>query len=136
MNIGVHFSSETVEWETPRALFDELDSVFNFQLDVCATNQNHKVSPYFTKADDGLRQRWTTSNWMNPPYGREIYYWIKKAHENPLTVCLLPARTDTRWFHEFIYNNPKAELRFLKGRLKFGGCANSAPFPSMIVIFR
>ena len=136
MNIGVHFSSETVEWETPQALFDELDSVFNFQLDVCATKQNHKVSTYFTKADDGLRQRWTTSNWMNPPYGREIYYWVKKAHENPLTVCLLPARTDTRWFHEFIYNNPKAELSFLKGRLKFGGCANSAPFPSMIVIFR
>jgi phage N-6-adenine-methyltransferase len=135
MNIG-HFSSETVEWETPQALFDELDSVFNFQLDVCATKQNHKVSTYFTKADDGLRQRWTTSNWMNPPYGREIYHWVKKAHENPLTVCLLPARTDTRWFHEFIYNNPKAELRFLKGRLKFGGCANSAPFPSMIVIFR
>ena len=73
---------------------------------------------------------------MNSPYGREIYNWVKKAHENPLTVCLLPARTDTRWFHEFIYNNPKAELRFIKGRLKFNGCANSAPFPSMIVIFR
>ena len=136
MDIGVHFSSETVEWETPQALFDELHNVFNFQLDVCATARNHKVSSYFTKAQDGLVQQWTTSNWMNPPYGREIYNWVKKAHENPLTVCLLPARTDTRWFHEFMYNNPKAELRFIKGRLKFSGCANSAPFPSMIVIFR
>ena len=92
MNIAVHFSSETVEWETPQALFDELDNVFNFQLDVCATADNRKVKSYFSKTDDGLAQQWTKCNWMNPPYGREIYNWVKKAHENPLTVCLLPAR--------------------------------------------
>jgi phage N-6-adenine-methyltransferase len=136
MNIAVHFSSETVEWETPQFLFDELDNVFNFQLDVCATADNRKVKSYFSKTDDGLAQQWTRCNWMNAPYGRKIYHWVKKAHENPLTVCLLPARTDTRWFHEFIYNNLRAEVRFIKGRLKFGHCNNSAPFPSMIVIFR
>lgn len=135
MHLAVHFSSETVEWETPQFLYDELNAIYHFQLDVCANATNHKARRYFSKADDGLAQFWSKSNWMNPPYGREIYYWVKKAFDNPLTVCLLPARTDTKWFHEFIYHNPAAQIRFLKGRLKFGGATTSAPFPSMIVVF-
>jgi len=134
MNKGL-FTSKTDEWETPQDLFDELDKEFNFEIDVCASDSNYKVIEHYSKLTDGLTSDWMGQRcWMNPPYGREIGKWIKKASENPLTVCLLPARTDTRWFHDYIYN--KAEIRFLKGRLKFSGSKNSAPFPSMIVIFR
>ena len=127
-------TSNTPEWETPQELFDELNKEFKLYFDVCATDKNAKCAAYYTKEQDGLKLRWGLRNWMNPPYGREIGKWIKKASENPLTVCLLPARTDTRWFHDYIYN--KAEIRFIKGRLKFGNSKNSAPFPSMIVIFK
>ena len=130
---SVHFSSKTSEWETPQTLFDELDKEFHFDLDVCASGDNWKCINYFNKDMDGLSKQWSKRNWMNPPYGREIGKWVKKASENPLTVCLLPARTDTKWFHDYILG--KAEIRFIKGRLKFGGHKNSAPFPSMIVIF-
>ena len=139
MNTDVMFSSKTDEWETPQDLFDELDKEFNFVLDVCATSQNTKCVCYLNKELDGLKQNWAEfgSCWMNPPYGREIGKWVKKAYEESqrgaTVVCLLPARTDTRWFHEYC---TKGEIRFIKGRLKFGGCKNSAPFPSMIVIFR
>ena len=135
-DLSVHYSSKTYEHETPQFLFDKLDRQFRFKLDVCATPQNTKCSRYFTLADDGLKQPWSSANWMNPPYGREISKWIQRASLNPLTVALLPSRTDTRWFHNHIYANPKAEVHFLKGRLKFGAATNSAPFPSMIVIFR
>ena len=129
------FTSDKDDWETPQELFDELDKEFHFTLDVCATEKNAKKGSYFTKEEDGLKQDWTNDAcWMNPPYGREIGKWVKKASESEATVCLLPARTDTRWFHDYIYN--KAEIRFLKGRLKFSNSKNSAPFPSMIVIFR
>ena len=137
---SVHFMSETVEWETPQALFDELNKEFNFDLDVCATDENHKCSVWLTKESDGLKSDWKGYRcWMNPPYGREIGKWVRKANdevtEGCIVVCLLPARTDTKWFHDYIYENSKAEIRFLKGRLKFGDSKNSAPFPSMIVIF-
>ena len=136
----VHFSSKTNEWETPQDLFDKLSLEFGgFRTDVCATKENTKVIHYFSKEQDGLTQDWTDLDcWMNPPYGREISKWIKKAATGGAkrVVCLLPSRTDTRWFHDYIYKNPKAEIRFLKGRLKFGGGQNSAPFPSMVVIFR
>lgn len=128
-------TSKTPEWETPKELFDELDREFNFQLDVCATKENAKLRWFFTKEDDGLEQDWMNARcWMNPPYGREIGKWIKKASEiqGGVVVALLPARTDTKWFHDYIYK--KAEIRFIKGRVKFGG-KGPAPFPSMIVIF-
>ena len=131
------FTSNTPEWETPQDLFNELNKEFNFVLDVCATKENAKCKRYFTKEDNGLEQVWDIigCNWMNPPYGREINKWVEEASQY-WTVCLLPARTDTRWFHDYIYNKPNVEIRFIKGRLKFGGSKNSAPFPSMIVIFK
>ena len=138
MNTTVIFSSQTDEWATPQNLFHELDQEFNFSLDPCATDENHKCKRYFTKAQDGLQKKWGGCVFVNPPYGREIYKWVKKAYEESkdgaTVVMLLPARTDTKWFHEFIYN--RAEIRFLKGRIKFGNAKNSAPFPSMIVIYR
>jgi len=138
-NKGVMWSSATGEWETPQDLFDELDETFGFTLDVCATHENTKVpTHFFTKLEDGLNQDWGGNVcWMNPPYGRGIDKWIRKAYyaslkPNTKVVCLLPARIDTKWFHDYC---AKGEIWFLKGRLKFGGAKNSAPFPSMIVIF-
>ena len=135
--MNIHFSSKTSDWETPQNLFDELNREFYLTLDVCATDKNNKCQKYFDIKKDGLKQSWKGKRvWMNPPYGREIGKWIKKASEGGanIVVCLLPARTDTRWFHDYILG--KATIRFLKGRLKFGGSKNSAPFPSMIVIFK
>jgi site-specific DNA-methyltransferase (adenine-specific) len=133
---NVHFQSKTPEWATPQAVFDKLNEEFHFTLDPCSTHENAKCSKHYTLEDDGLNQSWKGERvFMNPPYGRAIGGWIKKASEcgAELVVCLIPARTDTRWFHDFIYG--KAEVRFLKGRLKFGDGKQSAPFPSMIVIF-
>lgn len=136
MNKGM-FTSNSDEWETPQELFDELNEEFYFMLDPCATKENAKCESYFTKEDDGLKQEWFTHVFMNPPYGREVGKWVKKAYEESqegcLVVCLLPARTDTKWFHDYCL---KGEIRWIKGRLKFSGMKNSAPFPSMIVIFR
>jgi hypothetical protein len=155
----VFFSSKTAEWETPQWLFDELNEEFGFTLDVCASEENHKCEKYFDIEMDGLKQDWSKDIcWCNPPYGRGIEKWISKAALSALrgatVVCLLPARTDTKWFHEHIWNRQEhgpyrvvvencgveivryeVEVRLLKGRLKFGGATNSAPFPSMIVIF-
>lgn len=131
--MSVHFSSKTPEWSTPQSVFDELDREFNFTLDPCATKENAKCAKFYTLEDDGLSRDWSGEVvFMNPPYGREIGKWVKKLSETG-GVALLPARTDTRYFHDYIYK--KAEIRFIKGRLKFGGSKNSAPFPSMIVIF-
>ena len=138
MNTAVMFSSNTDMWATPQDFFDVINKEFNFTVDVCATAENTKCSLFFTPEQDGLKQKWEGICYMNPPYGRSIGKWIQKAYnsskEGAVVVGLLPARTDTKWFHEYIYN--KAEIRFIKGRLKFGGCKNSAPFPSMIVIWR
>ena len=139
-------SSKSDEWETPQDLFDELDEEFGFQLDPCATEENAKCPLYWIKEQDGLKRSWTVWSpvFMNPPYGRQIGKWVKKAYEESqegTVVCLLPARTDTRWFHDYIWDRERhcpqegVEVRFLKGRLKFGGAKNSAPFPSMIVVF-
>ena len=138
MNPKVMFSSKTDMWETPQDLFDRLDKEFHFTLDVCAISQNAKCDRFYSPEDDGLFQPWDGVVWCNPPYGRKISDWVEKAYWENITygrtiVMLLPARTDTRWFHEFILG--KAEIRFIRGRLKFGGSKNSAPFPSMIVIF-
>jgi len=136
-NTGM-FTSNTPEWETPQDLFDSLNAEFAFTLDVCANKDNHKCDDYISKELDGLVvdwRKWGGYKWMNPPYGREIGKWVERASIMGKTVALLPARTDTRWFHNYIYNKLKVETRFIKGRLKFGGSTNSAPFPSMIVIF-
>lgn len=138
MNTALMFSSETDLWSTPQDTFDALNEEFHFTYDVCATDENAKCPLYFTKEIDAFRHPWTGVCWMNPPYGREIGRWVQRAYEacvNDLTttVCLLPARTDTRWWHDYCM---KGEIRFIKGRLKFGNQTNSAPFPSAVVIFR
>ena len=134
---NVHFSSKTVEWYTPQDFYDRLHAKYGFTLDVCATSDNAKCERYFTIEDDGLKQDWTGTCWMNPPYGREIGKWVKKAYESSLSgstvVCLVPARTDTKWFHEYCL---KGEVEFVKGRLKFGGAKFNAPFPVAIVVFK
>ena len=134
----VMFSSATEEWATPQNIFDTLNRQFNFTLDPCATPENAKCELYFTKKENGLAQSWIGHNvFMNPPYGTFIARWIKKtwlsAHKaDTVVVCLLPARTDTKWFHEYCVHG---EIWFVKGRLRFGKQKNSAPFPSMVVIF-
>jgi site-specific DNA-methyltransferase (adenine-specific) len=133
------FSSNSDEWETPRGIFEELNAEFYFNLDPCATDQNHKCKKYFTAEQNGLEQMWGGYRvFCNPPYSK-IALWVEKAFretrtDNTLVVLLIPARTDTRYFHDFILN--RSEIRFLKGRLKFNESKNSAPFPSMVVIFR
>ena len=127
-------SAKTNEWTTPEWLFRELDTEFHFTLDPCCTHESAKCSKHFTAEDDGLRQDWTGERvFCNPPYS-EVKAWVEKAHiERALTVMLIFAKTDTKWFHEYIYQ--KREIRFLRGRLTFGSGNNSAPFPSMLVIF-
>jgi site-specific DNA-methyltransferase (adenine-specific) len=142
---NVHFSSKTNEWETPIDFYKKLDDEFEFTLDPCCTIESAKCLYYFTIEDDGLKQSWENECvFMNPPYGRDIKHWIKKAKEEALNneatvVCLIPARTDTNYWHDHIfseYSKGNAEIRFLRGRLKFGGSKNSAPFPSAVVVFR
>ena len=133
------FSSKTDLWSTPNDFFDKLNDEFHFTLDPCSTHENAKCYKHFTEEENGLLQDWGNEVvFCNPPYGRQIKYWVKKAYEesqkdNTTVVMLIPARTDTIYFHEYIYH--KAEIRFIKGRLKFGNAKNSAPFPSMVVIF-
>lgn len=134
----VHFSSASDNWSTPQTFFDGLVTEFGaFDLDVCASDENHKAERYFTRADDGLGRTWEGLCWMNPPYGRTISAWMRKAFESSkagaTVVCLVPARTDTAWWHDYA---ALGEVRFIRGRLKFGGHKNSAPFPSAVVVFR
>ena len=134
----VLFSSNRMDWETPQDLFDELNKEFSFNLDPCADEHNAKCKRYYTKEQDGLMQDWGTYTvFCNPPYGREIGKWVEKCAKHAgIAVMLIPARTDTKWCHAWIYRRNNAEIRFLPGRLHFGGSKNSAPFPSMIVVFR
>ena len=133
------FSSTTDLWATPQDFFDKLNEEFHFTLDPCANADNHKCPHYFTKEQDGLKQDWGGQKvFCNPPYGRAIAAWVRKCYEesrkpNTTVVMLIPARTDTSYFHDYIYH--KAELRFIRGRLKFGGSTQGAPFPSMVVVF-
>jgi phage N-6-adenine-methyltransferase len=145
----VHFSSERMDWETPQSFFDEVNAEFNLHLDVCATPQNAKLPDFLNPEEvDSLEEAWLRPRlqtylgqrarcWMNPPYGRQIGKWMRKAYEESLNgalvVCLVPARTDTAWWHDYA---AKGEIRFIRGRLKFDGHRNSAPFPSALVIFR
>lgn len=133
------YSSRSEEWTTPQDFYDKLNKEFDFTLDPCATDENHKTSLYFTKEQDGLAQDWGTYTvFCNPPYGKQISRWCFKARSSAqggaTVVLLVPSRTDTRWFHEHVYG--KAELRFVRGRLKFGDGKQSAPFPSLIAIYR
>ena len=135
---NVHFMSTTSEWSTPSWLFETLDEEFSFTLDPCATNENAKCLHHFTVKEDGLKQDWGENTvFMNPPYGRTISHWMRKAYESAgngaTVVCLVPARTDTNWWHQFAMNG---EIRFLKGRIKFDGGCHSAPFPSAVVVFK
>ena len=142
MNTEVMFSSRAMDWETPQEFFDQLDSEFHFTLDPYANESNHKCDRYFTEVDNGLTQTWKGETvFCNPPYGRAIKDWVKKCaeevhHPGTTVVLLIPARTDTAYFHDYIYQKPNVEVRFLRGRIKFGDSKNSAPFPSMVVIFR
>lgn len=133
------FSSERQDWETPPDFFKKYNDAFNFTLDACATPQNAKCQNYFTKEDDGLTKDWQGHRvWCNPPYGREIAKWVKKAREeaqkpHTIVVMLLPARTDTAWFHDYIKR--QAAVEFVRGRIKFVGAKSAASFPSMVVTF-
>ncbi len=127
-------------WETPQDLFDKLDTEFGFDLDVCAMECNAKCDRYFTKEQDGLLRTWTGVCWMNPPYGRGINKWIKKAYRasqaGATVVCLVPARTETSWFQDYCL---KGEVRFVRGRLWFkkpDGKTGRPRFGSAVVIFR
>lgn len=144
--LEVHFSSDKMDWETPDNLFQHWNHQYNFTLDVCARKDNTKCRKYYSPEKNGLKQRWRGNCWMNPPYGRELKLWVEKAHRESMSgkccvVCLLPARTDTKMFHQFIWNKEEGkpyngvQVHFLAGRVKFKGASASAPFPSMIVIF-
>lgn len=136
---SVHFQSTTDLWTSPQALFEALDAEFHFTTDVCADASNAKCPHYFSEAQDGLRQRWEGTCWMNPPYGVDIHRWIQKAYDcslyGVLTVGLILARTDTRWWHQYSRPLPAADVTFLPGRQRFNEKGN-APFPSVVVIFR
>ena len=132
------FSSNTELWATPQAFYDQLNQEFGFTLDPCALPDNAKCAKFFTPEDDGLAQDWSGERvFCNPPYGRKIAAWVKKCHDEAqkgaFVVMLIPARTDTSYFHDYIYH--KAEIRFVRGRLKFGNAEQGAPFPSMVVIY-
>lgn len=141
--MAVHYSSKSQVWETPQALFDQLNAEHGFTLDVCALPENTKCARYFTPEMDGLGQDWKDNVcWCNPPYGRDIGKWVKKAYESSLmdwqhggakVVCLLPARTDVSWWHDYVL--PYGKVTFLRGRLRFSGSKGYAPFPNAIVIF-
>jgi len=136
----VMFSSKTGMWATPQEFFNKLDWRFGpFDLDPCASEDNAKCSKFFTETDNGLSQSWEGfTSFVNPPYGRGIDKWIKKAYEesrkeNTKVVMLIPARTDTKYWHNYVMKAD--EIHFVRGRLKFGDSENSAPFPSAVVVF-
>lgn len=135
LNKGL-LSSKTDMWETPQYLFDQLNAKYHFEIDVCAVAENAKCAHYYSPEIDGLSQEWNGVCWMNPPYGRGVSRWVEKAYRSSLNgatvVCLLPARTDTAWWHDYCM---KGEIEFIRGRLKFSGSRVSAPFPSAIVVF-
>lgn len=133
----VHFMTRDQSWGTPRPLFDKLHREFYFTVDVAASPENALLPRYYTADDDGLSQSWAGERvWCNPPYGRGMEHWIEKlaSGEADLAVGFIPARTDTRWFHNFVLD--RAEVRYLKGRVKFVGAEHNAPFPSMICVWR
>ena len=133
------FSHNKDDWRTPIKFFENLNKHWNFTLDAAADDTNHLCETYFTEQDDALVQDWTGRVFCNPPYSLNKVF-VKKAHEEwvkenaEVIVMLLPARTDVRWFHDYIYH--QAEIQFIKGRLKFSESKSSAPFPSMLAIWK
>ena len=137
-NTAAMMSSASGEWETPDDFFAAVNAEFKFVLDVCATEANTKCAEYITPEQNALAQEWHGPAWMNPPYGRAVGTWLGKAHDEAhargcVVVCLLPARTDTKWWWEWVLK--ANEVRFLKGRLKFVGAPSGATFPSCLAIF-
>ena len=134
-----YLTSKSENWRTPVWFFQQLHKEFGFEIDLCASAENAQLAVFYTKDQDSLKQVWRGVCWMNPPYGRKATGgWVRKAYisakRNKATiVCLIPARTDTRWWHKYC---AKAEVRFIRGRLKFNGSKNAAPFPSALVIFK
>lgn len=131
------FTSATDDWFTPQDFFDAQNKKYGpFDIDVCADANNAKCQVFFTKEQNGLLQEWKGKCWMNPPYGKQIKQWMKKAYESSqqgaTVVCLVPARTDTGWWHDYAM---KGEIIFVRGRLKFGGATWNAPFPSALIVF-
>lgn len=131
------FSSNRDDWETPLELFNQLDAIYHFDLDVCALPHNAKCDKYYTPDDDGLSKPWEGTCWMNPPYGRQIGRWMEKAYKSSLVgatvVCLVPSRTDTAWWHDYAMRASK--ITYIRGRIKFVGAKHGAPFPCAIVVF-
>lgn len=140
MKQNLSLITDNYNWDTPNDLYEKLNAEFHFTLDPCSTEKNHKTELWFSKEQDGLQQNWGGQRvFCNPPYGRQVGKWVKKAYEESLkpetiVVMLVFAKTDTKWFHDYIQY--RAEVRFVKGRLKFGDGKGAAPYPSMIVIFR
>ena len=133
------FSSKSDEWETPQSFFNKLNKTYKFTLDPCSTSGAAKCEKYYTLEDDGLSKSWKNETvFVNPPYGK-IKDWVKKAHDESINngavvVMLIPARTDTRYWHDYIMEEADS-IYFVRGRLKFGNSPNSAPFPSAVVVF-
>lgn len=131
------FSSDRTDWETPPELFATLNEIYHFDLDVCATAENAKCARFFSPQENGLTQEWRGMCWMNPPYGREIAKWVSKAwlagQAGTTVVCLLPARTDAKWWHLYVMD--ATYIAFMPGRIRFVGAQAGAPFPSAVVIF-
>lgn len=133
----VHYSSETDLYSTPARFFEDVSAEFGpFDVDVAADAINAKCQRFYTKEDDGLTKEWKGRVWCNPPYGRVIGRWVRKAFESAqggtVVVCLIPARTDTAWWHDYA---AKGFIRFVRGRLRFGNAKHGAPFPSALVVF-
>ncbi|WP_409043290.1 phage N-6-adenine-methyltransferase [Latilactobacillus sakei] len=144
MNKELMFSSKKEDWETPQLFFNELNKKYKFNWDLASSDANAKCVNHFTVGDDSLSQDWSALEgnlWLNPPYGRDLKHWVKKAYESSLDrsgllVMLIPSRTDTSYWHDYIFD--KAQIKFIRGRLKFenGGVASQpAPFPSALIVY-
>ncbi len=144
LNTDLMFSSKEEKWQTPNKVFNKLNEEFNFTLDPCCQHDSAKCKKYYTPIEDGLSQSWEgEAVFVNPPYGRELRKWVEKCYnegqkENTKVVMLIPSRTDTTYFHDFIYH--KSEIRFIRGRIKFINpttkkAGDSAPFGSMVVVY-
>jgi site-specific DNA-methyltransferase (adenine-specific) len=142
--MNVHFSSKTNEWYTPKEVFEPLHKEFNFTLDPCCTKYSAKCKKFYTEDDDGLSKDWSEDTvFVNPPYGRQIKDWVKKSYteskKGATVVMLIPARTDTSYWHDYIFNKA-SDIRFIRGRIKFerqdGTLGDSCPFPVAIIVFK
>ena len=136
-NVAAMMASGRDDWETPPGIFEPLHAEFGFTLDVCASAESAKCADYFTLDDDALSRPWIGVCWMNPPYGKQIGAWMRHAwhaaQAGATVVCLVPARTDAHWWHDYAM---QGEVRFVRGRIRFMGAPHNAPFPSAIIVFR